>query len=1003
MTIRIYPSQIEGQPLETHSHKNVTIKKWLESNVKGFSIDRPQPIIIKVGGIEISPEYWHRVKIKPNADVRIYPVPYGVEAGVIAMWVSLAVSVVSLIYSLTLDTSGPGSRDQGDKINTNTAKANAVKLYDPVPQILGRSIVYPQYIGQPVTRFVDRREMRTSMALCIGTGTYSIEPGSLKIGDTGFPVFGGDVSYNIYQPGQSVDADRRFDNWYVCGEVGGTDAGTAGLDLQSSTPTEAALSGDSVSLVNTSLRALGFGSEIPDGWGPGTIISGLFPDSFEVSRSGSYDVISGSFTELTPYVGMPVTLNTNGADFYLNVVNYTPAVAPVPGTGGSPSKIESSGAPSSYDFTISPVSFDISFNSITRNVSLNQNYFNMSGLLSAISTQISATGLIAIDSSGIIVITEPSSPYSGEVISATYLPVEVFGSSPAIVTGSASSGGTPGSLASIRLDMPGSIPFSGLPLGTNRMAISYGSGATKYEIQSITGSLIYVSRLNPDGSIDSSWLGFSERNIVDFSVTSTEGVSLNWIGPFEATPSSELTSVIEVDIFMPGGLARYSSNGNARPYAIDVVVQWRASQSASWNNVVYPFVDATPDAIGFTRTIILPYPMRPQVRMRRSVPPQGSSYRDQILWYSLRSKINPRPDSYDGVTTMGLTVRTGDRLGAQSSRSINLIANRSYPEHNSRSIEGAVLTVTDSLGIPRSDVDTAQLEMLQDTFWTPRGETFDFIFDKQSTTRDVLRTIFGAGMGYPILSGGLISCGREGLQNPKGMLTPGEMTNNLEVSFQAPTADDFSGVDVEYMSGASWTKEVVQCRLSGLAPLKIEKVSIDGVTNEDRAWRIGMRRLRKHVGQRLTFSCDTEMDSWVYDYMDRIVLADDIPNTTMSASIIGITYSGTEAVLDIDESIDVNAANPRVMIRRNDGSVTPLYTPRIINEQLIAVPIAMIDFDLRTDLSIEYARILFGDSTRVGYDAIIESISPSGDYRNTLTALQYSADYYADDDNLPSN
>ena len=887
MTIRIYPSQIEGQPLETHSHKHVTIKKWLESNVKGFSIDRPQPIIVKVGGIEIPPEYWHMVKIKPNADVRIYPVPYGVEIGVIAMWVSLAVSVVSLIYSLTLDTSGPGSRDQGDKINTNTAKANAVKLYDPVPQILGRSIVYPQYIGQPVTRFVNRREMRTSMALCIGTGAYSIEPGSLKIGDTGFPAFGSDVSYNIYQPGQNVSADSRFDNWYVCGEVGGTDAGTAGLDLQSSSPSAPSVSATSVTLNAFTIYPEGPGAIIPEDFFIGMRLNIMMPNDFFVEKVGSYDVITGDFRELVPEVGMFVSLSTDMNNEYFEIATYTPPVSP----------------------------------SVQSSITLK-------------------------DSSG--------------------------------------------------------NPFSSLPSGQNRMSI--GLFGNIYEIRSLGPDSITVFRCDSSSNEDFTWNGFVSRSLMDFSIYAMDGLGFNWIGPFVSCPNGETTDLLEIDIYMPQGLVRYDGGGNPRAITRNVIIEWRDSDiGGPWNSITRTYSDSTPDAIGFTERIALPNSIRPEVRLRRLEMSSSTSYRDQILWYSLRSKIDPRPNSYDGVTTMGLTVRTGARLGAQSSRSINLIATRHYPEHDSRSIEGAVLTVTDSLGIPRSDVDTAQLEMLQDTFWTPRGETFDFIFDKQSTTRDVLRTIFGAGMGYPILSGGLISCGREGLQNPKGMLTPGEMTNNLEVSFQAPTADDFSGVDVEYMSGTSWTKEVVQCRLPGLTPLKIEKVTLDGVTDKDRAWRIGMRRLRKHVGQRLTFSCETEMDSWVYDYMNRIVLADDIPNTTMSASIIGITYSGTEAILDIDEPIDVNAANPRVMIRRNDGSVTPLYTPRIINEQLIAVPIAMIDFDIKTDLSIEYARILFGDSTRIGYDAIIESISPSGDYRNTLTSLQYSADYYADDDNSPSN
>lgn len=36
MTIRIYPSRLPGEPLETHEHGNITLHQWMVRNVPGY-------------------------------------------------------------------------------------------------------------------------------------------------------------------------------------------------------------------------------------------------------------------------------------------------------------------------------------------------------------------------------------------------------------------------------------------------------------------------------------------------------------------------------------------------------------------------------------------------------------------------------------------------------------------------------------------------------------------------------------------------------------------------------------------------------------------------------------------------------------------------------------------------------------------------------------------------------------------------------------------------------
>lgn len=993
--IRVYPSRLPGEPLETHAVAGpVQLDRWL-SEIVGQEISEraEQPITIEVNGQPISD---FAVTIHPDDDVRVYPVPYGTGAE-IAAWAALAIAVASVAYMLTLDMSGPEAQGQGDKIDTNAAKANSVKLHQPVRELLGQYRIYPDYVLQPVSRFVNERDMETSMCLCVGVGEYEIPASWMMIGDTPLSAFGADVAYTIYQPGASLSGDQRAENWYVVGEVGGTDAGTAGLDMDATAPAGDGASADAITVGGLSVAIAGEDPEFPQNWAANTIIELRAPDTYTVSKVGSYDRIAGPLADLAPFAGMKITVSGD-EDFSLVVASYSPYVAPVAGVGGSPSMVNASAAPTTYDFSGTTATWSITYRSVTRNITLNANYVNMSGLLNTITSQLSGMGLVAQDNSWRVRLVEPSSPYLGGAISQSGAPVSVFGAAPTYTTGTASSGGTPEQLAYITCTYDGGAAFSGLPVGANRLSIGYRGN--QYRINSISGLTMTVSRLTDAGAVDSGWTGWASRTLVDFELFGAAGDE-SWLGPFMACPEGETTDSLEYDVYFPQGLANYSKKGKRRSRRARFALEWRdAALGGTWTTVETTIRRSTEDSLGFTYSLALPYAMRPQVRMRRVGKAGGGQVRDAMNWYGLRARLEA-PASYAGVTLLALTVRTGARLGAQSDRKINLVATRKHGGVASRSIESAALYVLDSLGISRDRVDEAQLAALQDAYWAPRGETYDMPHTEQQTVRDALQTIFAAGMGNLVLSGGLISAIREGVQAPKGVVTPHEMTSPLRVGFMAPSDDDFDGVDVEYVSSATWAKETVQCRLPGSVGRKVEKISLDGVTDETRAWRIGMRQLRKRTGQRLSFDAATEMDALCYEYLDHVVLADDLPGTTQSALIVGAEWGVDDVTLELSEALDWSVDNPRVMLRRHDGTVTPLAVPTYVSPYALSVPLSAVDFDLVTDLSIEPARLIFASSTQTGYAALISEISPGSDGACSITAVEYSDGYYADDDNAP--
>lgn len=998
--IRIYPSRLEGEPLETHNiTAPILLVEWIKVLAPGFELDRVHPICIEVDGVTLPVDEWPSFVVLPDTDLRIYPEARA-TATAIAAWAAVAIAAVALVMVLTMaapDMTQPG---QGDSIDTNPAKANRAKVNEPVREILGKGKVLPDYVVQPVSRFVNKREMHTSLCLCVGAGEHSVLASSIKIGDTPLAAFGSDVQYAFYPPGASLEGDTRAENWYSVGEVGGTDAGTSGLDTASTASSGSSVVADALVLGGLSVSLAGDTPDFPETWVVGTTVTMKLPNTYLVSDAGGYDKIAGPLDDLAPFAGMKVTLSTD-TDYDLVVVSYSPYVPPVAGVGGNPSSVQAASSPTTYDFSTSPIVWTITYQGDSRTVSLASDFVNMSGVVSAISAQLSGIGLTAQDNSGRLLIAEPSSPYKGGVLSQSNAPVALFGVGPVYTVGSASTGGVPEQAAYITLSYDSGEPFAGLDEGAQRIALGYRGH--RYQIDALDALTMVVSRLTDTGAVDATWAGFTARTLLDFALSSDDTGSLNWLGPFMATPEQELTDTFEYDIYIPSGLARYKTNGHRRVGSVALFVEWRdAELGGAWNSTLQIFKDSTEDALGFTYTVDLPYRMRPQVRVRRRTPQQGGNSRDTAYWYGLRSKLDA-PANYDGVTIFTASIRTGDRLGAQSDRRISMVAERLYAGGSGRSISHAALHVLDSLGIPRAEVDVAKLDELEMNYWTPRGETFDFAFTEQSTVREVLQTIFAAGMSHLTLTDGLISSIREGVQAFRGTITNFEMNSELNASFKAPSPDDFDGVDVKYVDPQTWSEETVPCRLDGSLGLKVETLELDGVLSRDRAWRIGMRKLRKNLYQRWSYSGNTDLEALCYERLDHVVLADDIPGTSQSALIVDAEEVDDLVILTVTEPLDWSVDNPRILIRRHDGSATPLIAPTRLSDYTMSIPAAALDFDLITDLSIEPARLLFAASTQVGYSAMLGEIAPDSDGSCSISAVEYRDDYYADDNGLAPN
>ncbi|HBS7706602.1 TPA: kinase, partial [Klebsiella pneumoniae] len=548
MTIRFYPSRLPGEPLETHEHGVTSLRNWLAVNVEGYEDRDVPPLTIEVDGLSIPPGEWATCVIHPESDVRLYPVPFGLEAATIA-WIGVGISVAAAAYSLfmmsSIDTGGYTS-STGRSLDLNPAKANTAKLGDPIREVFGRVRIYPDYVVQPVTRFdaADPTKMRVQMLLCLGVGELIYTNGDIRVGSTPASTLPG-FSITYFPPGADVSGDERSENWFNSTEVGGTSSGT-GLDMAQTSPDSDDIIADSMTVSGAFVTFTGLDTDdgddddeddnsLPDSWVTGAIVEIKAPTNYLISTSSGYSVFASSLlTELAPVAGMPVTLSFNSVDYDLVIASYTPGQDAVPGEGGSAAKIQASAAPVTYDFSTSSSTFMITWQGTTYTVSLVANYISMSGLLAAITEGLTGSGLVARDNGGTVLITEAASPFVGGAITSSSLPAAVFGDAPVYTSGTASTGGSPAVTANVTLAYTSATgtAFSGMPEGVQRLSLAHRGN--EYQIVSADGTTATVARL-VNGSVDESWPGFTARTMIDYEATGLNDTQ-SWLGPFLVCP-----------------------------------------------------------------------------------------------------------------------------------------------------------------------------------------------------------------------------------------------------------------------------------------------------------------------------------------------------------------------------------------------------------------------------------------------------------------------------------
>jgi len=917
--ISIYPSKLEGEPLEKHYAESVmTLDKWLSINVKSYERRASPPISIEINGSLIDVDKWACTPFSPDDDVRIYPEPKGLEAATIGIIAAAAAAaVVAAVIFLRPNVKTPGSFDQqGKSLNLARSKGNQVKIGDIIREAAGKNRIYPDYLLPPRHYFENTRIQWAELLLCVGVGEFQIDPGAVKVGETSLASLGNTASYKIFGPGQDLSGETAADWWHPSTEVGSTSTGGAGLTLKSTFAIDEQPTADTFLFSGYQISVPTGAGWFPIGWQPGLIarVEVMYPYTYTSPGNGGATIISGPHVAMiNPYVGMPIEITGDNAGSYV-VASYQP--------------------------------------------------FEEGGL------------------------GEDDTP------------------------------------ATMTLNYASGAPANGLQTGNLYSCIGYQG--LRYRITSVSDdavndddpktenhgpSTITVERLTATGTADDEWPGFDTFNsatpVITLDASTFEG---DWAGPFAACPEDEVTSTLEIDVFFPQGLVNFNTKkGTKNPFSCTIELQYRDMATlGAWQSVRFTYTNATSDQLGYTERVNLPSSIRPEVRMRRIGQESTSTDKyDRVQWYALKARLNKAPRAYEGVTVMTVYIRGGDQLSAQSESQVSVVATRKLPRLVGGTWTGPVATrdivpwvgyVAKSIGYVDDDFDLDELERLGKV-WSDRRDYFDYAVEDSSTVKECISDALTAGFAEFTLERGKLKPVRDEPRSVYGqMYSPQNMTEPLKRSFTLPSPDDYDGVDIKYTDEKTYADETVKCRLPGDEGNTVKEITLNGVTNRDRAWRIGMRRRREYAYRTKSYNFSTELAALNSGYLSYDVVADDVPGYAQSAILEDFMAMDDMSVLVSSEPLQWQEDQQHVvLLRRPDGSTSGPWPASKLDDYRMTI--GDLDFVPDTSWEIEPPHLLFGTMKRSGYPVLITSIEPS-EYTADVEAVGYDERVYADDNNV---
>lgn len=378
-----------------------------------------------------------------------------------------------------------------------------------------------------------------------------------------------------------------------------------------------------------------------------------------------------------------------------------------------------------------------------------------------------------------------------------------------------------------------------------------------------------------------------------------ESSTLGWSGWFSANAAGTTTNRLKFDFGFLNGMLRTEDDGDTNAVSATWDVQYRRIDGSG--APIGPIVGINLSKIGGTRDAIIVSeyvnvtPGRYEVRARRT---SKTWFRENavntLTWMQSRAYIQGS-HNFGDITLLAVILKSSGGVSSGGSNRINVLVERKTSAYNpstesldpvsaNRSIAWAALDMcTADYGAkkPLSAIDVDKLLEL-DQLWTSRGDFIGIEINQRDGFWKILQDVLRAGRAKPVNNNGFITFVRDEQEISPNlpMFTPANMLPNSyseTVSYKSGGSDSNDYLIIEYQDeDKDYTTNEVDCILPSGTSLNPKKLVLKGCTNRAQAYREGMYFLANQYYRRKKISFATEMEGFLLNFGDHILVAHDI-------------------------------------------------------------------------------------------------------------------------------
>lgn len=475
---------------------------------------------------------------------------------------------------------------------------------------------------------------------------------------------------------------------------------------------------------------------------------------------------------------------------------------------------------------------------------------------------------------------------------------------------------------------------------------------------------------------------------------SNQELKTDWVTYVVSAPLTEI-DYVEYDITFPGGLLRIDNDGD--PAGVTVTIQtevrtvddfgdpisgWTTLESRSYSA-------SSKDPLRFSRKLAAPLGMaRYEFRARRtSASSQKSTTMDRAILSGLRGYGAPHPD-YGDLTLIEAKIKATDQLNGNAASQINIVATRKLGAVSGSGISGtltatrsivdaaAYMVTSENAGKQSvSILDLTGLAALRASLETLEYH-FDYRFTERSSVMDAAAKAATCGLSIPCMPGGRFSLIKNESSSPVCAFSADNL-RNLEIVITPPTPDTPTCVLVRYTDPDTWDEEIVFCfdeEGSDDTPLEI---TLDGCTDRQQAFEIGMFLYWQTKFERVGVSFTTGLMGYIPPLLSKVV----VPNKNTSWGASGLIMAVDAPKIWLSEPVDFQGESEgKLYITLDNGDISGPYTVEPADEAHCVVGTIAGLKTMETD-GLKATRWNFGLSTDQGTDLLlvrVGAVKPSG-------------------------